>query len=77
MTIKQRVHQLIEESDDQILQAVEALLETYQKQKWPESEINRLNKDIELAEREFSKGRYMLNEDGITLSEKWRNSEAF
>jgi len=72
MNTKERVHQLVDESDDQILQAVEALLETYQKQKWSPGEIEDLNRDIATSEDEIESGHFITQEQVLKYSSEWK-----
>lgn len=71
--IKARIHQLVDESDDQILQDIERMLKKHQQgQFWDEEEIDALNRDIEESEKEFAQGKFHSQEEAIKISEGWK-----
>ena len=69
--IKEQVHLLVEESDEQILRAVKAMLEAYHA-KSSEEEIEDLNHDIEESEKELEKGESYTQEEVIKMSDQWK-----
>ncbi len=72
--IRERVHQLVDESDNRILRAVEAMLEAWREEKWSDQEINDLNLDIEESEKGIQSGAFYTQEDVWKISE-WKHQK--
>jgi hypothetical protein len=73
--IRERVHQLVDESDNRILRAVEAMLEAWQEEKWSKEEIEDLNREIEQSELEIKDGQYYTQEEVLKMSAEWKHQK--
>ena len=71
--IKEQVHLLVDESDEQILRAVKAMLEAYHSEKWTEEQVKDFNADIEVSENEYKNGDFIMHEEVIKLSDQWQH----
>ena len=61
--IRKELHQYIDNSTDEVIAAVYALLKTYNTTHSEETDIDEYNKDIDAAMKEMDKGEYTPHEE--------------
>ena len=61
--LRKRVHEIIDASDDEIIQAVYTLLQASQAENMPGETIEKYNQELDEAEAEIDKGNFTTEED--------------
>lgn len=72
LEIKARIHQLVDESDDPTLLAIEEMLKKHQEEQfWDDEEIASLNRDIAESERQILNGEFIAHEEMKKRMQSW------
>jgi hypothetical protein len=69
--IRKKVHEFIDESDDNIINAVYALLKAYHNESAPNVSIEQYNKELNEAEARIDKGEFITQEELEKEIKKW------
>ena len=70
--IKERIYQLVEDSDDPTLLAIEEMLKRHQEISfWNKDEVEALNRDIEDSERQIENGDFITHEELKRRMQSW------
>jgi antitoxin component of RelBE/YafQ-DinJ toxin-antitoxin module len=81
--IRQQVHQYVDQLDDNFLQIVHAMMETYAKQQELPTDVpglpasdEEIMESIERAEAQIAKGEYYTIEELEEKTEQWLNTKS-
>ncbi len=62
---REQLHKLIEESDDSIVNAIYAMLKSYNKDSFEEIDLDEYNNDIDKAIEEIKQGEFTTHDQAI------------
>ena len=62
---REQLHKLIEESDDNVVRAIYAILKSYKGNSYEEIDLDEYNNDIDRALEEIKKGEFTTHEQAI------------
>ena len=73
--IRNKVHEIIDESDDTIIDVVYTLLHAYNAKAVLGSSIEDYNKEIEEGEAEIDRGEFFSHEEVVAMSKSWADAK--
>ncbi len=73
--IRNKVHEIIDESDDTIIDVVYTMLNAYNAKAVLGSSIEDYNKEIEEGEAEIERGEFFSHEEVVAMSKSWTDAK--